>query len=296
MKIKFSILYLVSLALLSGCTGSPNEAALSSTSKPQSTAKVQPSPFGIPTQPASSAPENETVTEQPEVNDAETVLKEYADAFIEKRFDDLKPLIYPNNFNITADELVQRIKENDFKKSISYSEYMITSITDYDETHKMAKLLVKPSDGSTALEDTVGLVFSDNSWKVDLALIVRTESNVVNISSNNNEVTVTKVTKVTKLNGYEFNIEYKNNLSDNRLVIGWMNNSFALLKTEKGQLTEQLRKANVGPQATGSVIATFITQEKASVKNLIIQGVHIADSNNLPVPGEDKFDINIPLQ
>ncbi|RCX15635.1 hypothetical protein DFP94_11483 [Fontibacillus phaseoli] len=282
--------------LLTSCSNSSNDLIPSETSQPHKTTEVELSPTVAPTQTIDIKKTEAPVSEMVETNDAETVLKKYLDAFISKKFDELEPLLYPDHFQITAKELVQRIKENDFKNSVEYSEYMITSITDYDDTHKLAKLLVKPSSGSAALEDSVGLVLSNNEWKVDLSLIVNTETSDVAVNSENKEITVTKVSKTTKLNGYEFNVEYRNNLKKNRIVVGWMNKSLAVLNTDKAQMTEQLGKANVGPQSNGSFLITFNLAEKVSDQSLTITGMREADSDNLPIPGKETFDVTIPLK
>lgn len=112
---------------------------------------------------------------------------------------------------------------------------------------------------------------------MDLSLIVKKETSTEAITIENKTLTITKI---TKLNGYEFTIDYKNNLKKNRILVGWMNKSSAVLNTDKGQVTAQLGKANVGPLDIGSIIISFVIPEKASAQSITIKGFREADPIN----------------
>ncbi|MHA6529137.1 hypothetical protein [Paenibacillus sp. BAC0078] len=295
MKRLFILLFMGLTTLLSGCTNSTNDGMPNKQPESQETIMTTTSPTPTPQPVAESTMQP---TEQSQVaNNAEDVLKQYLDALVKKDYDTLSKFIYAENYNMTVNELTKKIEESDFQNSIERSEYMISTITDYDDTHKLAKVLIKGKSSAGEGTDNVdlGIILLNGEWKVDSSLIIKTESLDDKITNTNSNLTVTKITKVTKLNGYQFTIEYKNNLNDKRVLVGWMNNSTAVLVTDKEPVTVQLGKAYVEPNSTGKFTMEFDTPEPSIAKSLIIKGLNRSDSNNIITPGEEPFQFELQL-
>lgn len=141
---------------------------------------------------------------------AEEILKDYLNALINKDYKAFRELAYPDNLNMSIDKFISTLKENDLKNGIERTEYMVSHITNYDENNKLAKVIIKgkTSSGEASSEDLLGLKLLDGTWKVDLSLITSKEEIKTIVESK--YLQVKRVEKISKLNGYQFNIYYTN--------------------------------------------------------------------------------------
>lgn len=289
MKLKLILLSIVMTAVLSSCSNSSTPG----TNKPQETSVN----MVTPTEQQGIVETTVQPTEQHrEGNDPEGVLKEYLDTLIAKNYDKLPSLLYAENLNSTPEQLVAQMKENDFKNSIERTDYMISSITDYDDTHKLGKIILRGTEANEtkSADDSLGLILINGEWKVDLSLIVKSEEKDIQIKIPSEVLTLTKITKITKLNGYQIIVNYRNNLLEKPLLIG-AGNSTAVLITDKGPITYELNKRSVEPQSTDYFSINFLTPEKCIPERLIIRNLRIGGLNNLPSLNEEPFGFEVQL-
>ncbi|OME27753.1 hypothetical protein [Paenibacillus odorifer] len=289
MKRQLILLSIVMTAVLSSCSNSSTPG----TNKPQETTVN----MVTPTEQQGIVETTVQPTEQHrEGNDPEGALKEYLDTLMAKNYDKLTSLLYAENLSSTPEQLVAQMKENDFKNSIERTDYMISSITDYDDTHKLGKIILRGTEAkeTKSADDSLGLILINGEWKVDLSLIVKSETEDVQIKIPNEVLTLTKITKITKYNGYQIIINFRNNLLEKYLLVGY-GNSTAVLNTDKGSVTAKLNYRSIEPQTTDYFSINFETPEKCTSESLIIKGLRIGDSNNLPSFNEDPFSFEVQL-
>lgn len=294
MKRQIVLLSFVMATVLSGCSSSSTAETKKEQLKPQETTTT--TPVNLNGDPA-IVETTEPPTKHPlEANDPEKVLQLYLEKLIAKKYDELASFIYAENLNSTPEKVISQMKENDFKNSIERTDYMITSIVDYDDTHKLGNIIIRGTsfNGAESANDSLGLILVNGEWKIDLSLIVTSEERNEQITIPNKFITITKITKVTLLDGYQIKVEYRNNLLEKQILVGFIN-STAVLTTDKGPIAAQLSKTNVEAQATGSFTIKFATPEKSTAESLEIKGLRIGDSNNLPSLIDEPFNFEVKL-
>lgn len=249
--------------------------------------------------PSPSPVASNTIKESPAKQEpaAEEVLKKFYDAYIKKDYDSLPRYINSENLGMSTTDYIKQIKENDFKTSTEVKEYMISNINIYDETHKIAKVLIKGTNtnGNISAENPVGLILMNSEWKVDFSLIVNKTDINTPYTSENKDLTVTSIQKIKRLDGYAFILKLKNNLADKQIGIGWLNEATAQLTTDSETTSSKLSRATIQPNGEGSITIQFQTK-KSDAKSLKIDGFQQIDSKNLPVHGQDPFKLEIPLK
>ncbi|MGI2295957.1 hypothetical protein [Paenibacillus sp. GXUN7292] len=293
MKRTILILFIIG-ATLTACSGNNEMPKPSPTSSPVIT---------VSQEPIKEVPSPEPSLEpSPTVNDAESVLNAYMTLLLEKKYDELLPMLYEENikmrFGASAEDWMKDFKENDFKKSIERTEFLISSINDYDANHKLAKYIVKGtlagSSDIQSAEEFVGLVFVNGEWKIDFTLIVNHETLHENgLTTQDGTITINKIDKVKTLRGYDIYIQMTNNEADKQLLISQKDVAVGELKTDKGSSKAELGRLAITPNESGLIILNFET-EPSEAQSLLIKNLQFFDKNKLPI-GE-LFELDIPLK
>ncbi|GKU29326.1 hypothetical protein [Clostridium folliculivorans] len=233
--------------------------------------------------------------EKPKELTAEETVNKILQLRKDGKLEEFVNLIWPKYLeiqNVTKEQLINSIKDADFKSSFVLKDYRVSAVTDFDKDIKKATVSLKYTDSSgqeKTGEDVFALIKEDGTWKVSLSGVIdKKDYNYENITLADGKLSMLLTREIKKVQGSSLRIKVVNK-SNIDFALGWVEGAKAIVDTDKGQFIATINQGTKIAQGLDDYLNIDVQNMSGTIKQVKITSI-FALQNGLPNPSDKGIE------